>query len=145
MKHEAVVTGRDGQTFHVAVIPPQYASCKADPAEVPSRPMTAEAAQGLEDELVVGARVVVATTARSMVVAVTRVLGIPGAIGAVAYLASGVIVALIAGGAALAFVVSRGIPPADRPRIVEIIDAGSERAPAGPEEVSARSVPYRPE
>lgn len=105
--------------------------------------MTAEAAPDLEDELVVGARVTVATTARSMVIAVTRVIGIPGAISTLVYLTSGVIAALIAGGVVLAFVVSRGISPADRPRIVEIIDAGSEHALAGPEGVSAQTASNR--
>jgi hypothetical protein len=107
--------------------------------------MTAEAAPDLEDKLVVGARVTVATTARSMVIAVTRVIGIPGAISTLVYLTSGVIPALIAGGVALAFVVSRGISPADRPRIVEIIDAELEHAPAGPEGVSAQTASNRPE
>ena len=124
MKHEGVILAVDGASARVAVIPPQYASCKADPAEVPSRAMTAEAAAEIEGRLAVGARVVVATTARSLAVALTRVLVIPGAVAALAYLGGGAVAALVAGLATLGFVVSRGIAAGDRPRIVEVIDDG---------------------
>lgn len=121
MKHEGVILAVDGASARVAVIPPQYASCKADPAEVPSREMSAEIAPELVDLLEPGARVEVSTTARSTAAALLRVLVIPSLLAWAAWQLAGPAGAIAAAATALGLTVYRGNASVDRPRVVGVL------------------------